>query len=130
MPKAPAEVYFLRLQLTDKQGVVSENLYIKGREENNVQALTSLPKPEVDRQVSFSTDGDTQKAEVTLRNTGKTPAVFLRLNLKGTDGEQILPACYSDNYLTLMPGETRKVTVTWRREDARGQQAMIEVTPL
>ena len=130
MPKAPAEVYFLRLQLADKQGVVSENLYIKGREENNVQALTSLPKPEVDRQVSFSTDGDTQKAEVTLRNTGKTPAVFLRLNLKGTDGEQILPACYSDNYLTLMPGETRKVMVTWRREDARGQQAMIEVTPL
>ena len=130
MPKAPAEVYFLRLQLTDKQGVVSENLYIMGREENNVQALTSLPKPEVDRQVSFSTDGDTQKAEVTLRNTGKTPAVFLRLNLKGTDGEQILPACYSDNYLTLMPGETRKVTVTWRREDARGQKAMIEVTPL
>ena len=65
---------------------------------------------------------------ITTHNKSKVPAPFLRLNLKGEDGEQILPAVYSDNYITLMPGEQKTVTIQWRKEDARGQQPNIEVT--
>ena len=130
MPSAPSEVYFLRLQLADKTGTVSENLYIMGREENNFRALNTLSKADLDQQTTFLTTADGQTARVTVRNKGKVPATFLRLNLKGADGEQILPALYSDNYLTLMPGETRTVTISWKSEDDRGQQAHVEITPL
>ena len=123
---APSDVWFLRLQLTDKRGIVSENLYVMGREADNYRALRTLPKPQLQQQ--FKVSGTS--ATLTLRNTGKRPAVFLRINLKGADGEQILPVNYSDNYLTLMPGEQRSVSLTWRAEDARGQQPKVEVTAL
>jgi hypothetical protein len=125
-PGVTADVYFLRLQLSDKNGLLSENLYIMGRNDNNYRALMTLPKPQLQQQVTIKGE----KASVTIRNSGKTPAVFLRLNLKGADDEQILPVVYSDNYLTLMPGEQKTVTVTWRSEDARGQQPHIEITTL
>jgi len=53
---------------------------------------------------------------------------MLRLNLKGSDGEQILPVIYSDNYLHLMPGESRTIDIEWKAEDARGTVPMIEIT--
>ncbi len=126
MPQAPSDVYFLRLQLAEKNGKQTENLYILGRETDNYQALNTLPKAVVEQQTSITG----QTARVTLKNKSKVPAVFLRLNLKGADGEQILPALYSDNYLTLMPGESQTVTIAWKAADSRGQQVVVEVTPL
>ena len=128
MPKAPTAVYFLRLQLTGKQGIISENTYILSREEGNYQALTTLPKAEVTQRMTVSDDGNGYRASVTLSNKSKVPAPFVRLNLTGEDGEQILPVAYSDNYITLMPGEQKTINVTWRKEDARGQQPRIEIT--
>ncbi|MBR6962444.1 MAG: discoidin domain-containing protein [Prevotella sp.] len=127
MAKAPSDVYFLRLTLNDKRGTLSENLYIMGREEGNFRALTSLPKAEVEQKVKKS--GPCQLS-VTLRNKSDVPAPWLRLNLKGNDGEQILPAVYSDNYITLMPGEEQTITIEWKAEDARGQQPVVEITSL
>ena len=126
MPKVTTDVYFLRLQLSDKNGLMSENLYIMGQKENDYRALSTLPKPVLQQQVRMKGE----QADMTLKNVGKTPAVFLRLNLKGEDNEQILPVVYTDNYVTLMPGEQRTITVTWNRQDARGQQAHIEITSL
>ena len=123
---APSDVWFLRLQLTNKNGVISENFYIMGREENNYRALNTLPKPQLQKDVKVNGT----KAVVTVRNTGKTPAVFLRVNLKGADGEQILPVIYNDNYFTLMPGESKTVNVTWKQEDSRGQEPKIELTAI
>ena len=125
-----ADVSFLRLQLQEGAEVLSENLYILSSEEGNYRALSTLPKPKVVQRVVLFKDSETQQADVTLSNRGKTPAVFLRLNLKGADGEQILPVIYSDNYITLMPGESKTIHVTWKLEDSRGQQPIFEVTSL
>lgn len=65
---------------------------------------------------------------VTLRNTSDKPALLVRLNLKGTDGLQILPVWYSDNYLMLMPGDEKTVSVSCRDEDVRGQQPQVVVS--
>jgi methionine-rich copper-binding protein CopC len=115
LKQAPSDVYFVRLQLSDKTGIVSENTYIMGREENNYRALTSLSKAEVEQQTTITGTA----ARVILTNKSKVPAPFLRLNLKGADGEQILPVLYSDNYITLMPGESKTIMISWKQEDAR-----------
>ena len=124
--QAPSDVWFLRLTLAGKRGVISENEYIMGKEENNYRALNTLPKPALQQSVKVTGT----KAVVTLKNTGKSVAPFLRINLKGADGEQILPVIYSDNYFTLMPGEQKVVTIEWKAEDGRGQSPVIEVTPI
>ena len=53
---------------------------------------------------------------------------MLRLNLKGDDGEQILPVIYSDNYFHLMPGESRTIDIEWKNEDARGTTPIVEIS--
>ena len=130
MPKAPSDVYFLRLTLTDKQGVVSENTYIMGLKDGDYHALTTLQKADVQQQTTVTSTSDTVTALITLRNKSRFPAPFLRLNLKGADGEQILPVVYSDNYITLMPGEQKTVTVSWNRQDAHGQDGHIDIIGL
>ncbi len=130
LAKAPSEVYFLRLQLAERGEVVSENLYILGSEEGNYKALATLPRPEVEQHVTLRETAGTAEADVTLRNRGRRPAVFMRLNLKGADGGQILPVIYSDNYVTLMPGESKTIRVRWNLRDARGQQPRFELTGL
>ena len=65
---------------------------------------------------------------ITITNNGQVPAVMIHLNLKGDDGEQILPVIYSDNYFHLMPGESRTIDIEWKNEDSRGCKPIVEVT--
>ena len=114
-------VYFLRLTLTDGKGKqVSKNDYVQTTGGNDRTALHDLRQA----QVSATANGK----RVTLTNTGQVPAVMLRLNLKGDDGEQILPVIYSDNYFHLMPGESRTIDIEWKAEDARGTMPIIEIS--
>ena len=46
-------------------------------------------------------------------------AFFVRLRvLQSPGGAEILPSMWSDNYVSLLPGETRTLTARWRSEDA------------
>ena len=122
--EVPAEmsgVYFLRLAITDNTGHVrSINDYVNTTVENVRTTLHDLRQA----QVSASVDGKS----ITLSNNGNSPAVMIRLNLKGDDGEQILPVIYSDNYFHLMPGETRTIGIDWKVEDTRGCQPIVEIS--
>ena len=118
-------VYFLRLTLMDNKGKLqSQNDYVQHTEGSDRTSLHDLRQAQVATHVT--TEGT--KARITLTNEGTVPAVMLRLNLKGNDGEQILPVIYSDNYLHLMPGESRTIDVEWKVEDARGTTPIVEIT--
>ena len=103
---------------------MSQNDYVQRTEGSNRTSLHDLRQAQVTTRATI----ENTKTRITLTNNGNVPAVMLRLNLKGDDGEQILPVIYSDNYLHLMPGESRTIDVEWKVEDARGCQLMIEIT--
>jgi hypothetical protein len=42
-------------------------------------------------------------------------------------GDRILPALYSDNYISLMPGERRTIETELKVIDARGEEPRIVV---
>ena len=117
LPENITDVYYLRLTLSGADGaLLSENFYVLGRESDNLQALNSIGKASV-RMTSI---GGTSKA-VTLTNTGKAPALMLRLKVvDGATGDLVLPVIYQDNYFHLMPGESRTVTVSVREDDCAG----------
>jgi len=121
VPKEIAGAYFLRLTLIDDRGNVrSVNDYVSSTIENDRKSLHDMGPAQV-------TAVATGK-RITITNPGNVPAVMLRLNLKGDDGEQILPAIYSDNYFHLMPGESRTIDLDWKAEDARGCKPIVEIT--
>lgn len=122
------EVYYLRLSLRDGNKILSENFYVLGRDEDNFQVLSTLPQSQLQTDTStFAEVSDEMTGTVTVKNSGNVPALMIRLNLKGSDDEQILPVIYSDNYFSLMPGESKVVHVSYKKEDGRGLSPHIDV---
>ena len=73
-------------------------------------ALETLPPVEL-KVASKSTDHSTT---VTVTNPGKSLAFAVHLKVKSaTDGEEVLPVLWEDNYFPLLPGQTRQVTATY-----------------
>ena len=51
---------------------------------------------------------------MTLENKSDVPALMIRLKVKDSaTGDLVLPVWYSDNYLFLMPGESKTVDVSF-----------------
>ncbi len=114
------DVYFVRLTLIENGRAVDMNTYAESRSADGWKQLAALPQVALETSQQTATDGDRHTVTVTLRNPTFTPALMIRLNLLGDDGEQILPAVYSDNYFHLMPGEEQTVTVSYSDADGRG----------
>lgn len=121
VPDDISPVYFIRLQLHNGETLVSDNFYWQGRESGNYQALRQLPAPELDVETSFQS-GAEYVATTTITNRSQTPALMLRLKLVADDNQLILPVLYSDNYLSLMPGESRTVTTRFSSFDLKGRK--------
>ena len=58
------------------------------------------------------------RARVTIENPSKAIAFFVHLAVrKGPGGEEVLPVLWDDNYVTLLPGETRHLEATYAPKD-------------
>ena len=56
---------------------------------------------------------------MTLENPSKSLAFFVRLKVnKGKGGDEILPVIWQDNYVSLLPGEKREITATYRAQNS------------
>ena len=84
-------------------------------------ALRGMPVGSVKVRTTF-TRGE---ARVTLTNPGTTLAFFVRLQVVGSDGEEVLPMLWDDNYVTVLPGETRVITARWSAKDLRGAPRVV-----
>jgi len=91
-------------------------------------ALRSMPQTAVNATARFTNSGGTGTARVTLSNPGKSIAFFLRLQVTGRGGEEALPVLWDDNYVSLLPGETRTLTASYRVRDLGGARPRVVVT--
>jgi exo-1,4-beta-D-glucosaminidase len=90
--------------------------------------LRSMPAAAVNATAHFSSRGGMGKARVTLRNPGRSIAFFIRLQVTGRNGEEALPVLWEDNYVSLLPGETRVVTATYSVRDLGGASPRVVLT--
>jgi exo-1,4-beta-D-glucosaminidase len=141
--------YFLNLELLDaSRKILSRNFYWLSarpdvfdwaastwymtplREYADFSALASLQSapPRVDR-FTVNRYGDEERAHVVLHNPSDRISFFNRLMItKGTQGDEVLPILWEDNYLTLLPGERRTITARYRIKDLDGTQPAIKVS--
>ncbi len=72
--------------------------------------------------------GEEEESRVILSNTGASIAFLVRLRLlRGKDGQEILPVFWDDNYVTLLPGEKREITVRLRKRDLGTAKSVLAV---
>jgi len=92
-------------------------------------ALAQLPR--VKLAVSSRSERKDEEAttHVTLENPSNHLAFFVRLKVnKGAKGAEILPVVWEDNYISLMPGEKREVTATYRASELGTASPAVEVS--
>ncbi len=128
-----SDVHFIRLRLTDKDGnLLSENNYWRGNDRRDFTALNRLPKADLKVSSKLHQKGDEAEiqANITLPKSAAGVAFAVHVQaVRTTDGERILPAVISDNYFTLMPGETKPVTIAFDKSLLQGGSYKLVVTP-
>ena len=141
-------VYFVALRLADSAGkLVGSNFYWLSTKPETLDwakstwwmtptdsfadftAISHLPKVKLKVTSRTEQKGEESITHVTLANPTKSLAFFVRLKLnKGTNGEEALPVIWEDNYLSLLPGETREVTGACHISSLGASKATIEVS--
>lgn len=71
--------------------------------------LSKLTPVELESKTSIENNDGHNTIRVELKNTSGAIAFFVNLKLKNTDGEILFPAYWSDNYVSVLPGETKIV---------------------
>jgi hypothetical protein len=128
-PASLSPVHFIRLILKDGDKALSDNFYWRGLVDGNYQALRDLPAIKIQNSTRMERSGNNWVINTTLNNTSKSPAMMIRLKVVGNkDGNRILPVFYSDNYISLMPGETKTITMKLKNEDTEGQKPLVNIT--
>jgi len=103
------DVFYIALNLIDSRGaIVSDNFYILGAEAGNIQAVRTLEQPEL---LIEEEESGIDYKRIVVKNIGTTPALRLRIVLQDSNGNEVLPVNYSDNWFCLMPSEQKTITV-------------------
>ncbi|MFE3583328.1 glycoside hydrolase family 2 protein [Streptomyces vinaceus] len=144
--------YLARLVLTDAGGrEVSRNVYwlstrrdVLDYTESNwyitpttayadLTGLRSMAQASVSATATTSAGADapsTSTTTVTVRNTGtgNTPALLTDLHLVDGKDTPVLPVRWSDNQISLWPGESATLTATYRTADLHGSAPRIRIS--
>jgi exo-1,4-beta-D-glucosaminidase len=146
-PAGVSTAYFLELKLRSASGeMLSRNFYWLSTKPDvldfsktewyytpltsyaDLTVLQSLPTAAVKARVRFATKGEETSARVTLENTGASLAFLVRLRvLKGAGGHEALPVYWSDNYVSLLPGEKEDLTVEVPRHALGGTAPVLAI---
>lgn len=129
-PDKITPVHFIALELRDAKGkVLSKNFYwrstakyvegtLTGPCASGFESLASMPKASVKASLAKRSADGVLYYDVTLRNGGSKIAFFNEVLLLGDDGLPVPYTFTSDNYFSLLPGESQTVTMEIAREDA------------
>src|SRR6266478_975094 len=76
----------------------------------DLSALNKIPRAVLKTSVKAGIDNGENTATLTLSNLTNRIAFFVRAQIiAGDKGEEILPITYADNYLTVMPHESKTI---------------------
>jgi exo-1,4-beta-D-glucosaminidase len=141
-------VYFLVLRLEDSAGkLVGSNFYWLSTKPESLDweksnwfttptssvadytALSQLPRADLRIATRTERQGEESVTHVAVENPGKALAFFVHLKVeRGKGGEEIMPVIWEDNYFSLLPGEKREVTATYRTAELGSAKPDVEVS--
>jgi len=103
---ATAALHLVSLDLREPGGrLLSSNVYWRYAAPAGMQALNTAGT-----HLSLTVDGS---RTATVTNRGTVVAAQVRLSVRDGSGARVLPTRYDDNYFWLLPGECRRIGVSW-----------------
>lgn len=137
-PKSLKSVHFLKLDLGDDHGKpVSDTFYWRsakayqpgrtwtGPQFEGFEELAKLPKVKLQTTTQWEREDTEHVVTVHLKNPSKALAFLTWLRLQyAKDAKPVRPAFYEDNYVSLLPGETRTIKIRYHRPTGSPQDAI------
>jgi exo-1,4-beta-D-glucosaminidase len=140
--------YFVSLRVSDASGkLLGSNFYWLSTKQETIDwakstwyttptatyadytALSQLPKVKLNVTEHSEKQGENEITHVTVENPSKSLAFFVRLKVdKSKGGEEILPVLWEQNYVSLLPGEKRELTATYRANELGAAKPYVEVS--
>jgi hypothetical protein len=130
-PASLSSVHFLKLELHDAAGkLLSSNFYWRALPEHpdDLADLNTLPTVTLTAQLESRDEAGKRLVTVTLHNPTTSIALMAHVQLRREhSGERVLPVYYSDNYVSLVPDETRTITIEADANAFNGEDALVVV---
>ena len=147
LPGGLTTTYFLDLRIFKEKGQLADtNFYCLSTkpetldEENStwyvtpikdfadLTALNTLKPVTLKIKSNFSKNGPSTKVTVELGNPSPDLALMVEIRVvRDVTGETVLPIYLDDNYITLLPKETRKISGLFTTDDLGGQLPVVKV---
>ncbi|MFA5329881.1 MAG: glycoside hydrolase family 2 TIM barrel-domain containing protein [Prolixibacteraceae bacterium] len=104
------DMFFLRLKIMDENsGVLDENFYWLSKSGGDYTQLNELKPTSLQAVLVQSDQGEKM---LVLNNGTNETAFFVRLKIVDQDRNELaLPVFFSDNYLTVLPGESKEINI-------------------
>ena len=142
-----SKTWFLDLRLKDAAGkTVSSNFYVLSTEKDeldekastwyitpqshyaDLRLLNDLEKVTLDHTTRITRSGDTTRVTVRLSNPSATIAFMVHLDLRNSATyASVTPVFWQQNYVTLLPGESRTVSGYCHTNDLKGSVPLVTV---
>jgi len=148
-PEGLTRTFFVKLELRDPAGKMrSQNFYWlsttpdvpgpSGREfrafiakpnsSANFALLNKLPPVTLEKKTRHEAHGDEEWFTIDLKNPGPNLAFLVQLAVtEGAEGREIGPSYWDENYISLLPGETRTVKAIVPKAELGGRKPNVRV---
>lgn len=146
-PGGLSKSFFLKVELRDAGGrLVTDNFYwLSTRRERPGElfygvvklspssladhtALRALPRVKLDVSCGPAPAEGERALTVTLKNPGSSLAFLAQAAVtKGPGGMEVAPSYWSDNFVSLLPGEEKTLTVKYAEPDLEGKAPVVRI---
>lgn len=123
-------VYFVKLEVKDQAGSpVSDNFYwLASKDPSDLGSLERLPAVQLHGSFSMEREGRECVVRVRVDNPTDRLAMFVHAILtKGPGGDEVLPVYWDDNYVNLLPGESKQLCARFAADDLGPATAALEI---
>jgi exo-1,4-beta-D-glucosaminidase len=141
-----SKVYFLKLKLTDEnEKAIADNFYWLSTKKDvfdfqksdwintplaeyaDFTDLDKLPKIKIETENSIKKENEDYEVTVKLHNPSGQIAFLIELSIVGdTSGKSIVPVLWDDNYISLVPKESRTIKVTFPASALKGEKPVFK----
>jgi hypothetical protein len=116
----------IKLLLTDSAGtILSDNLYWQSQNAAGQRRLAELQPQRIELLAHSSRQGEDSHVEVVITNRGREPALATKITMLDGRGNRVLPVYYEDNYVALLPGESRRIGVSCPQSSGRCERVAL-----
>jgi exo-1,4-beta-D-glucosaminidase len=141
-------VYFLKLELQDSAGkLVSDNFYWLSTKPDvpnwanqqdtvytpqtsyaDLRGLNTLPPVKLSVRSTLATEGKDRLVHAVIENPNSSLAFMAHLRVaRASDGADVVPIFWNDNYISLLPGERRELTAHFEPGKANSGELVLAV---